>query len=276
MLGINSLRFFFRLRRMRRYPPGAHIFAFDGVKVALDFAYPNHRSLYLRKAFEPELTQVLRRAVRPGDVFVDIGANFGWYTNWLLVKEPGLRAVYAYEPLAAIFRLLERSLRANGCERRCVARRLAIGSKPGTVSIKTFEGLDPMHASFYPLADLPFKEEEVPVEPLDALATEMVAAPAVIKCDVEGAEREVLLGSTRLMAGAFGTPPLWFLEANYETAAMAGYFPWELTEIAALNGYKPFTIRDSRCVELRSNRGLRHNDVLILAIPASHRERLGG
>ena len=274
MLGINTLRYFYRQMMIRKYRFGAHIFSFDGVKIVLDFAYPVHRSIYLRREFEPELTRVLKRAVRPGDVFVDIGANFGWYTNWLLVKEPALRAVYAFEPLPAIFALLERSLRANRCEGRCVAQQLAVGAKPGTLSIKKFAGLDPMHASFYPLADLPFEEEEVCVEPLDALVKEMAAVPAVIKCDVEGAEREVLLGSARLMAGAFGPPPLWFLEANYETAAMAGYFPWELAEIAAPYGYKGYTIRDSHVVELRSNKGLRHNDVLILAIPASHRDRL--
>jgi FkbM family methyltransferase len=246
----------------------------EGVKVALDFAYPTHRSIYLRGDFEPELTSVLQRTVRPGDVFVDIGANFGWYTCWMLVKQPALRAAYAFEPQAAIFGLLERSLRANRCEKRCVPQRLAIGAKPGTLSIKKFAGLDPMHASFYPLADLPFEEEEVCVKPLDMLVQEMAGVPAMIKCDVEGAEREVLLGSAKLMAGTFGTPPLWFLEANYETAAMAGYFPWELVEIGTQYGYRAYAIRESRAVELRSNKGLRHNDVLILAIPACHHDRL--
>jgi FkbM family methyltransferase len=274
MLGINTLRLFCRQTMMRKYGSGANIFSFDGVKIALDFAYPNHRSIYLRGGFEPELTRVLQRAVRPGDVFVDIGANFGWYTNWLLVKEPALRAVYAFEPLAAIFGLLERSLRANRCEGRCVAQQLAVGAKPGTLSIKKFAGLDPMHASFYPLADLPFEEEAVCVEPLDALVREMVAVPAVIKCDVDGAERDVLLGSAKLMTGAFGPPPMWFLEANHEIAAMAGYIPWELAEMAAKYGYRGYTIRESHAVELRSNSGLRHNDVLILAIPASHHDRL--
>ncbi len=259
---------------MRRYRPGANIFSFNGVKIALNLAYPNHRSLYLRREFEPELTCVLRKAVRAGDVFVDIGANFGWYANWLLAEGRALRMVYAFEPVAAIFDLLNRSLRANRCEERCVAQQIAVGAKTGTLSIKKFAGLDPMHASFYPLADVPFEEEEVCVEPLDALAREMVAVPAVIKCDVEGAERDVLHGAPKLMKGAFGPPPLWFLEANYETAAMAGYFPWELAEIAAPYGYKPYTIRDSRPVGLRSCHGLRHGDVLILAIPGNHGDRL--
>lgn len=275
MLGINTARYYYHQAAMRLYGPGAHILAFDGVHVALDFAYPNHRSIYLRGEFEPELTQVLERAVRPGDVFVDIGANFGWYTNWLLVKQPALNTVYAFEPVAAIFELLERSLRANRCERRCVAQRLGIGVQPGTLTIKKFAGLDPMHASFYPLADLRFEEEQVCVKPLDMLVQEMVTVPAVIKCDVEGAERDVLRGSVKLMGGALGPPPLWFLEANYETAAMAGYFPWELVEMAAPFGYKPYTIRDLHVVEVRSSKGLRHNDVLILAIPASHQDRLG-
>jgi FkbM family methyltransferase len=271
---MNTARYYYHQAAMRLYGSGTHILSFDGVKVALDFAYPNHRSIYLRGDYEPELTRVLQRAVRPGDVFVDIGASFGWYTNWLLVKEPALRAVYAFEPVAAIFKLLERSLRANRCERRCVAQQLAVGAKPGTLSIKKFAGLDPMHASFYPLADVPFEEEEVCVKPLDTVARKMVAVPAVIKCDVEGGERDVLLGSANLMAGALGPPPLWFLEANYETAAMAGYFPWELAEIAAQYGYRAYTLREFHAAELRSRRGLRHGDVLILAIPASHQDRL--
>jgi len=170
VLGINTARYYYHQAAMRLYGPGAHVVAFDGVDIALDFAYANHRSIYLRGEVEPALTQVLEAAVRPGDVFVDIGANFGWYTNWLLVKQPALNAVYAFEPLAAIFDLLKRSLSANRCEARCVAQQLAVGAKPGTLSIKKFAGLDPMHASFYPLADLPFEEEEVCVEPLDALA----------------------------------------------------------------------------------------------------------
>ena len=274
MLGFNTLRFYLRRAVIWAWVPHAHTASVEGVKVALDFAYPNHRSIYLRGDFEPELTDVLQRTVRPGDVFVDIGANFGWYTCWLLVKQPALRAAYAFEPQAAIFGLLERSLRANGCEKRCVAQRLAIGAKPGTLSIKKFAGLDPMHASFYPLADLPFEEEEVCVKPLDMLVQEMAGVPALIKCDVEGAERDVLLGSTKLMAGAFGTPPLWFLEANYEAAAMAGYFPWELAEIAAPHGYRPYTLRENRVTEIKSARGLRHNDVLVLAIPDFHKDRL--
>jgi hypothetical protein len=52
------------------------------------------------------------------------------------------------------------------CERRCVAQRLAIAAQPGVVSIEKFEGLDPMRASLYPLADLFLEEETVTVKPL--------------------------------------------------------------------------------------------------------------
>ena len=41
--------------------------------------------LYYFGVWEPGLTQVVTRALRPGDVFVDVGANLGYYTLLAMV-----------------------------------------------------------------------------------------------------------------------------------------------------------------------------------------------
>lgn len=65
MLGATTIQCYYRRAAIRPHGPGAHILSFDGVDIALDFAYPNHRSIRLRGEFQPELTRVLERAVRP-------------------------------------------------------------------------------------------------------------------------------------------------------------------------------------------------------------------
>jgi FkbM family methyltransferase len=254
--------------------PGMHLCNFEAVTLALDFSEPNHRFIYLGNGFEPEITSVLQKVVHPGDVFVDIGANIGWHTLNLLVGRPDVSMVYAIEPLQRNFDLLIRGIRANNCQDRCDARRLALSDRSGTVCLRKFKGVDLMHASMYPLGDLSYEEEEVLVDTLDSIAATFKAPPAVIKCDVEGAERSVLLGAHGVLSGQKGTPPVWFMEVNYETSAMADYFPWELADLGAKYGYGAYTIRKGQFVSVPQRKGLRHGDMLVLAIPELHRSRL--
>jgi len=271
---ISRTRYILRQLSLATKGPGVHMCNFGTVNLALDFSEPVHRFIYLQDGFEKEVTLALRKVVNPDDVFVDIGANVGWHTLNLLIARPDLGMAYAIEPLQRNFDLLIQGIRANHCQDRCEARRLALSSDTGTVRLRKFKGLDLMHASLYPLGDLSFEEEEVVSDTLDSIADTFKGPPAVIKCDVEGAERSVLLGAHRVLSRQKGIPPIWFMEVNYETSAMAGYFPWELAELSARYGYTAHTIRNGQIVSVAQRNGLRHGDILVLAIPDLHRSRL--
>ena len=254
---------------------GTHVVEVDGLKVQLDMAQSTHARIYAEGTFEPELSNVIERAARAGDVFVDIGANFGWHTLRLLSRRPDVTASYAFEPSRRSLGWLEAGIRANNLGGRVVARQLAIGKAPGSVTLKHFTGLGLVNSSVYALADWPCEEEHVEMVTLDSIIPTLPKAPALIKCDVEGGERDVLEGARSLLAGKFGDPPIWFLEANYETSGMAGYFPWELVDIArAQSKYEGFVIRDGRVTAMAGPRALRNGDTLILAVRALHAERL--
>jgi len=257
------------------YSSEKHLCDFDGVKLILDLSAPAHRIIYTQGSFEPETTAILCNIFRPSEVFVDIGANIGWHTLSLLVKRSDVLMSYAYEPSKQAFALLNEGIIANNCEDRCYARRLAIADKKGTATLKTFIGLDPMHASLYPLADLPYEEEEVEIDTLDSQAETFLAAPAVIKCDVEGAELDVLMGAKGILSGKFGPPPIWLLEANYETSGMVGFFPWQMIEVAVRYApYQGYYIRNGYIIPLPNRTALRHGEMLILAIPELHQGQL--
>ncbi|MHB8216505.1 MAG: FkbM family methyltransferase [Candidatus Sulfotelmatobacter sp.] len=241
--------------------------------MALNLSEPVHRVIYISGEFETELTRMLTRVVRSGDVFLDIGANVGWHTLNLLKSRRDVLMAYAVEPQQRNFDLLMLGVRANKLETRCDARRLGIASERGKIILKRFQGLDSMHTSVYPLGDLPYDEEEVACETVDGLVSTFKAPPAVIKCDVEGSELSVLQGALETLSGKNGMPPIWFMEANYETSAMAGYFPWDLAGLSARYGYRPYAIRGGGIAPV-APKGLRHGDMLVLAVPEIHGSRL--
>jgi FkbM family methyltransferase len=72
------------------------------------------RALYYFGDFDRRLTWLLRRVLRPGDAFVDIGANYGWLslTASKIVGPAGV--VHAVEPQPTVLELLRRSIETSG------------------------------------------------------------------------------------------------------------------------------------------------------------------
>ena len=66
--------------------------------------------------WEPYETALLLASLQPGDVFVDVGANIGYYPVIAahVVGDEG--AIFAFEPNAANFKLLRENLQLNHCE----------------------------------------------------------------------------------------------------------------------------------------------------------------
>lgn len=260
---------------LRPDPKGIVICNFDGVNIVLDCHDQLQLNILRAGQYEPELSRVLRLVTDAGDIVVDIGANIGWHSLTLLMKRPDIRSCYAYEPAGSAYRQLMMGIDANNLQDRCFAAKLCLSDTQSTTTLKHFNDLGTLHSSIYPLADYPFTEEEVVMDTLDQQAISYDGTVAVIKCDVEGSERDVLRGAQGVLSGAFGPPPIWFLEANYETAGMGGFFPWDLIELAKQSAsYEGFSIRDGHVVPLTSHTALRHGETLILAIPHIHDRRL--
>ena len=88
-----------------------------GVRLYLDPFTPLGQQMLLDGAYEPETVELLRGHLRPGDVFLDVGANEGFYSALagMLVGSEGM--VLAVEPQLACRDLLEINLRINGVTR---------------------------------------------------------------------------------------------------------------------------------------------------------------
>jgi FkbM family methyltransferase len=134
-------------------------------------------------------------ALRPGDLFADIGANVGTYTV-LAAGAAGADCV-SFEPLPATFAHLLDNIRINALEARVKARNIGLGAASGSLTFTS--GLDTVN-HVVAKGETVANALEVPVEPLDDVLSGSV--PTIMKIDVEGFETEVLNGASRTMQEA--------------------------------------------------------------------------
>lgn len=135
----------------------------------------------------------LAHLLRPGELFVDVGANAGSYTV-LAAKISGARVV-AVEPVPETADRLEANVALNAVGDRVSVYRTAISDRAGRVWFTS--GRDTTNriaGSADPREGL----VEVPCTTLDDLLGG--ARPRALKIDVEGYEAAVLRGATELLA----------------------------------------------------------------------------
>jgi FkbM family methyltransferase len=84
--------------------------------------------------WEPVESSVVLGLLGPGEVFLDLGANIGYYTILASFACGPQGAVYAFEPDPANFDLLERNVALNGL-RNTVTVNAAVGATTGSVTL---------------------------------------------------------------------------------------------------------------------------------------------
>lgn len=173
----------------------------------------------------PDLPEMLvwRRALRCGDLFVDVGANVGTYTLW--AAEQGAEVI-ALEPAADTFGLLQENIALNGYV--VTALRAAAGDHCGNARFTA--GLD---AGNCLAPDGPVTTKLVTVDSLigDRQVTGM-------KVDVEGFEIDVLRGAVRALADR--RIDLIQIEWNQASRFAMGTDRRPVAELLAVYGYRLF------------------------------------
>ena len=184
-------------------------------------------------------------------VLYDIGSNDGELSLPLLSGERGARRrVIAFEPQSAprkrlMLRAAEQGNSAAVWETaELTVVPLALGEDDREITMELYS--DDTFSSFFPRPSDERKRyhldvtnhERVRVRPLDDLVRERrVAAPDLVKIDVEGAERAVLHGAIRTLA--LYRPPV-IVEYSVPNTANAGYQRGEIIERLRRAGYDTF------------------------------------
>jgi FkbM family methyltransferase len=200
--------------------------------------------------------------LRPGDLFVDGGANVG---VWSILAASTGADVIAVEPVRDTFDILTAQVALNDMGGRITCRRCALGAARGELHLTT--DLDAgNHVVADPATGL---TEAVPAEPLDHLRADR--RPTLIKLDLEGHELPALTGAAGVLADPtlLGLVVETFRPDNWETPnlraiegllAAAGFHPVRyepgrrsLTALTKPNegGQNTIYVRDTAAVRRR-------------------------
>jgi FkbM family methyltransferase len=173
--------------------------------------------------------QAWKRALGPGALFVDVGANVGVYTIWAI--ETGAEVI-AVEPSPTARERLSSNLKLNGYEAEIVPAALA--EQEGTMRLTT--ELDNQNHLVLSGGSNGTGSVEVPVLTLDEVVGDRTVDG--LKVDVEGAELLVLKGAQRLLAEQ--RIRLIQLEWNESSEHLLGETRAPLAELLSANGYELF------------------------------------
>ncbi len=204
--------------------------------------------------WEPQETRFLLDTLRPGDVFVDVGANIGYFALLAsrLVGPTG--AVLAFEPETANFALLEANCRLNGCANiRCFQAALGEENASGTLYLNELNRGD---HSLYP-TEPGRTGQGISIVNGSRLVGAIHPRVNCIKIDTQGAECEVVRGLRELIAASADDlimiiefSPLHLRKAGTSGRTLLellGDHPWQMYLMdGAANGLLPVTAQQVR------------------------------
>ncbi len=151
------------------------------------------RYIYYFGVWEPSITQWAAESLRPGDCFVDVGANIGYYSLLASSLVGAGGKVVSIEADPAIYTLLRRNVEQNGAENiRTISA--AVAAERGT--LRLFHGPDDNIGTTSTVRQNSADQGvEVTAAPLhELLQADEIALARIIKIDVEGGELPVLQG----------------------------------------------------------------------------------
>lgn len=170
------------------------------------------RAEALENGYEAAARCFLDAHLRPGDVFVDVGAHWGLFSLSAASRWPGEVDVVAVEPHPENVARLMDAVSHNGLDARVEIVAAAAGDRRGFARLRQNTSMGHTTAAWSPIQELPGPRLCVPVATLDEL---FAARPHLhgrrvfLKVDVEGAEARVLQGARGLLAGGRVHAILW-------------------------------------------------------------------
>ena len=166
------------------------------------------RQLYFESVYEPVTSRYVREHLADGDVFVDVGANYGYFAL-LAAGAVGQRgAVHAFEPNPRVVDVLRESIHLSGFDRRVHVHGVALSDADGEADF--YLSCDPTNAGISSLS--PWQGHlqagnlsadhvlRIRAQRFDTWVESVgLEKLTMIKIDVEGAEERVLAGMTAVL-----------------------------------------------------------------------------
>ncbi|MEM0144066.1 MAG: FkbM family methyltransferase [Candidatus Parvarchaeum sp.] len=174
------------------------VVSFDSFKMFLDASSYMDLSLYKNYlesgSYEKETSQYIKKNLKPGGSFIDVGANSGYYSLLAsnIVGESGV--VYSFEPFPQSYNRLKKNIELNMI-RNIKIFNIALSSYDGVGVLNVSKSSDGLNS----LENISLVSEtiKVNVNKLDTLLGEKTVD--MIKIDAEGSELDIIKGARAVL-----------------------------------------------------------------------------
>jgi FkbM family methyltransferase len=187
-----------------------------GSKLSIKFPDAIQTTIFLTGVWEPHITALVSAALALGDVFVDVGANVGYYSLLASRLVGDVGKVFAFEASPSIYAMLAGNMDRNRRTNVVTVNR-AVSDKVGTCEIFLGQDTNIGHSTIVArVAETEGHRSEAVVEcgPLPVLMPiDDLLRARLVKIDIEGAERHAIEGIVGLLP-RFSDQTEWLVELS--------------------------------------------------------------
>lgn len=267
-MSINNLGVNFFLMYMRRFPLEAGKWRFsqwlsrktqdiqtitrtsDGFLMHLNTRdFIQHR-IFMTGQWDDDVGNAIRSILKPGDVFVDVGANVGYFS---LLASQICSKVFSFEPNPECLAQLRKNIELNKIKNIDV-RPIGAADKPGLAEFH----VDASNIGCGSLREVSGEKFSIQLDTLDAQLAEQPIR--LIKIDIEGAEVLALKGAASILSRS--NAPDVICEISEHGLMQLGSSKEELFKMMLSHGYKNRIISPIRRSNLSENIPFFQCDVL--------------
>lgn len=188
---------------------------------------------------EPITTKLILNALKPEDIFVDVGAHLGYYTC-LIGKFLTKGKVYSFEMDVNAFKLLKKNVRLNNLKNVKIYNKV-VAEENKIIEINNY--LSPRPCLSLVETNIAKLKNKVITIYLDNFFKYKKNKPTVLKIDVEGAELLVLKGMKSLLTKE---NLKIFLELHSDKITKFNSKPENVINYLKKSGYEVFEILNHR------------------------------
>ena len=190
--------------------------------------------------YEKELGDLVKKIVRLNDVFIDIGANIGYFSLLSATISSSVKVI-SFEPVKDIFQKMKENFSINDCK-NIEAINAAVGEINELRELFVSDADNLGMSSFHQPENYSGRKEKVEVVVIDDwFNTSGLSKIDLIKLDIEGSELAALKGMKGVLEKQ---KPVLLVEINPETLSLFGLKPHDIFNYLKQLNFGGFLISD--------------------------------
>ncbi len=223
------------------------------------------REIFKKGTYEDENSTFLKNnlILNPNDVFLDVGANIGWYS--LLIDKYFQEVIaYAFEPDPVNIRCFEYNLQANNSKNVNLVKK-AVSDKSGTQTMYTYKNSNKGRNSLLPINN--HGEIKIEAIELDQFVKQMnISTVRFMKMDIEGYEYHALSGASQVLQNI----ELLLMEYAPGYMKKGNINPKDLLDLIANHHFHPYLLQNNELIAISYNQLLNKKNNMDLYLLKQH------